>query len=465
VTTYCYDPRDRVKRVVDGAGNKRDTGYTTSDDVSSLTDANSAVFSLAYTANHVLSKLTQPAESGRTAAATSFDYGGSSGAGFLPTSTVDPQGNCTGFHYDPCGNMTDSYAGNTPSAANECNSATTGVHNHLSYNEDGTVSSFDDGRGKRTTYSYTNGNPTRVAQPGSGCTTPRKLCTDLTYDGLNRVATATDGNNTTTTYTYDELDRITKVFFGGATACNTGNTNCVKYTYDAEGNLRTRVDATGTTTYSYDLLNRPKTKDAPAVATVTTTFDGAGNLTDYSDGGGAVSYGYTNADQLASITDPNGTVSYAYGTTAGSNNDVGRVKTVTYPGGTVTVTYGYTKSGKIKSITPSGITGQGGFSYKYEAGTQDLDVMSSATDTVTYTYTYDTLNRLATATAAGATDYGYGYDATGNMTSYDLNGTRSFTQTFTDANQMCWRSPAARPTPAPPHPRARSRSATTAPGT
>lgn len=257
VSTFCYTDRGLVKRAVDGAGHDRDTAYSPADDVSAFTDTNGQSYALNHGTNTMISSIVAPKSSGSTTAATtSFDYSGSTGTGFLPTSTTDTQGNCTAAGYDTAGNLTDTYAGNSPSGGN-CNTATGGAHNHLTYRVDGGVDAFTDARGNTTDYVYdADGNPTQIRQPGYDCatTTARKRCTDLTYDGLRRVHTARDGNNQLTTYTYDPLDRITAVYFGGATSCDAGKTNCVTYTYDAEGNLKNRADVTGVTYYTYDLL-------------------------------------------------------------------------------------------------------------------------------------------------------------------------------------------------------------------
>ena len=61
-----------------------------------------------------------------------------------------------------------------------------------------------------------------------------------TWDGLGRLATATDGRGNTT-YTYDAADRITKVSYSDTA------TRAVTYAYDHLGRVTSRVDATGVT--------------------------------------------------------------------------------------------------------------------------------------------------------------------------------------------------------------------------
>lgn len=63
--------------------------------------------------------------------------------------------------------------------------------------------------------------------------------------------------------------------------CNTAAGTCLTYSYDGEGNLIQRVDATGTTAFTYDRLNHLVTETLPVTTVLTTTTDGAGNLTGY----------------------------------------------------------------------------------------------------------------------------------------------------------------------------------------
>ena len=56
-----------------------------------------------------------------------------------------------------------------------------------------------------------------------------------------------DGKGQTHSFTYDPIDRIKTETVGSTT---------VSHTYDANGNLTQLVDPTGTTTLTYDELNR-----------------------------------------------------------------------------------------------------------------------------------------------------------------------------------------------------------------
>jgi len=107
--------------------------------------------------------------------------------------------------------------------------------------------------GKVTSYSYDSaGNLARVSPPAPlGATT-------IAVDSLGRPVTVTDGKGQLTTYNVD--DQVTQVLTGGATSCSYSAGTCVSSTYDADGNLATQTDQTGTTRYTYDNLDRQTNK-------------------------------------------------------------------------------------------------------------------------------------------------------------------------------------------------------------
>src|SRR5205823_6097098 len=140
------------------------------------------------------------------------------------------------------------------------------VHIDAFYNSDGTLQWTKDAITSQnpTNYSYTptsHPNGTHITQMVIARPSPLGSVT-VNYDGLSRVASTVDGNGTTTTYTYDKLDRFTRVTYNGDTGCGSRST-CTDYTYDANGNVTIRIDATGTTGFTYDALNRQLTKTLP----------------------------------------------------------------------------------------------------------------------------------------------------------------------------------------------------------
>ena len=117
------------------------------------------------------------------------------------------------------------------------------------------------------TYEYdAQGNRTKVTQ-GAGTL---NLQTTATYDPLQRLKDSTDPRNGKTSLEYDGGDRTTKVTdprqlqtryprngFGDATQLVSPDTGTATLTYDSARNLKTRTDSRGVLeTYTYDELNR-----------------------------------------------------------------------------------------------------------------------------------------------------------------------------------------------------------------
>ena len=212
----------------------------------------------------------------------------------------------------------------------------------------------------------------------------------------------------------------------------------VTYTYDADGNVTAMTDATGTTTYTYDALNRETGKTLPSGATFAYGYDGVGNMTSYADSGGTVSYTYSPVNTLSTLTDP-GTneTTYAY-------NAEYQPTSIAYPNG-ATMTLTYTTAGQMASIVAknSGGTELTGYTYSYvnPANGTATALRYSMTDAsgATTAYSYDVLNRLTEAkTTSGGTvtaDYQYAYDGNGNRTSQDANG-NSTAYTYNAANEL-----------------------------
>src|SRR5204862_427490 len=118
----------------------------------------------------------------------------------------------------------------------------------LSYQEIWTYNSFDeplsykDGRGNQTDYGYdAGGNLTTVTAPdpdGAGPLT--RPVTQYGYDEAANLKTRTVGGTKTTTYDYDNANRLIGV------TSPTGQH--WTYGYDADGNRTSQVDANGNST-------------------------------------------------------------------------------------------------------------------------------------------------------------------------------------------------------------------------
>ncbi len=290
------------------------------------------------------------------------------------------------------------------------------------YNANGTIASEKDGKLNTTSFAYdSQGNLTKVtfAAPLD----PQ----ELTYDGLSRVTSLTDGDANKTSYTYDNLDQVLKVTY-------TDNTS-VSYTYDANGNITSITDHTGVTKYTYDADNRQVTKTLPGGTVITTSFDPVGNLTSLSTVGGTTTYGYNAVNLLSSLTEPTGaTTTFSY--------DANYHRTQTsYPNG-VTMNTTYDKAGQILSVIGKhGTTVLTSYTYTYTPNNLRSQVVDQTGQKTTYTY--DSLSRLTGANvynSAGTHEnaFTYAYDAAGNRTSYTQGVTSpgTITYTYNAANEL-----------------------------
>jgi len=105
------------------------------------------------------------------------------------------------------------------------------------------------------TYGLDNaGNRTSKSDLHTGVTT------NYGYDNIYELLSATQGSNTTESYTYDPVGNRLSNLSGSGWSYNTSNElnsrPGTSYTYDANGNTTSKTDSTGTTTYSWDFENR-----------------------------------------------------------------------------------------------------------------------------------------------------------------------------------------------------------------
>jgi RHS repeat-associated protein len=247
------------------------------------------------------------------------------------------------------------------------------------------------------------------------------------------------------------MDRVTQVLTNGATTCTYSAGTCVTYVFDADGNMTSQHDKTGTTTVSYDGLGRELVKTFPSTATATLSYDAAGNGATYADAGGTVTYGYNNANQLTSLAEPGGscTGTITLCTTFGVNNNGARTST-TYPGNTV-MTTSLDNTGRPTEIkTVNSGTTITDFTYTYApGGTGDSGLAQKRVDvknSLTTSYSYDSKNELTSAVeknSGGTTtaSWLYCYDNAGNRTSYSTTSGATCpgattTYTYNAANEL-----------------------------
>ena len=171
------------------------------------------------------------------------------------------------------------------------------------------------------------------------------------------------------------------------------------------------TDASGTTNYYYDSMDRLTSKATPE-STLTYCYDGAGKLASMSSShtnGVNVSYTYDTLNRLQTVVDSRlGTTTYTY-------DNANNVFTVAYPNG-ISATYGYDALNRV-----TGLGSQLG-DYVYVLDNTGKRTTASEPNGRNVAWSYDGINRLYQESISGAQSgkngqLAYGLDPVGNRTS------------------------------------------------
>jgi RHS repeat-associated protein len=184
-----------------------------------------------------------------------------------------------------------------------------------SYNADGLVTETQrsingTGTSVNTTYSYDAANNSTGIYESSQSLTPSSGHLISITEAFDPAARATsmaidnNGSSTSTTYGYDASGQLTGSTGGSndtysydlngnpnATGYTAGagneltNSPGVTYTYDNDGNLVTATTSSGTTTYTYDYMNRITSVDQHGTVIATYTYDVLGRRIGIKDSG------------------------------------------------------------------------------------------------------------------------------------------------------------------------------------
>jgi RHS repeat-associated protein len=430
--------------------------------LNSATDAAGRTVSFTHPGNYIASATDS---AGRT---YTYKY-----TGVDLTEYNDPNGGVTKYAYDGSDRMTQI---TTP--ASDANSS----GNVVAISYDGTSSRV------RSVMFVTN--PTAPSSSWVGPTYTFYYTTNLQHTSSSSdqaTSTLTDPNSHTTTYTYDDTDRVVKTTdpLGHVSADTyTGNNDLTKSTdagagtpgpnattntFDTAANhyhlKQTQLPSGSTTTINYpsgsDLAS--STTD-PQGDTTTIAYDAAGNLTQASDtasglavhmayqgdpgvscggkpgalcsrtsaGGNATTYHYDSSGNLDIVTPPSplGATHYSY-------DGLGRVLTKTDGKGQIT-TYSYDALDRPSQILQNGaatcVMSSGNcLQLTFDA---DGELQSVADGQGGTLYHYDALGRQISKQPPGtSTPLAYGYDAADNLVSYSDSG-GTVTYGYNAANQL-----------------------------
>ncbi|WP_255610113.1 RHS repeat-associated core domain-containing protein [Micromonospora sp. PLK6-60] len=433
-TTYDLNAEKRVTKATDPAGNSQSKTYTPFSDVASSVSREQGTTANTHGANSGQSLTKSESATGASASAT---YGNAATttnptANFQPSSSIDSQGNSSAYTYNGAGNQTSTADAMAAKA-------------EVDYNDDGTVKTSTDpaNTGNPTSYTYdTSRQLTKVTPPtGNGLAVKT-----FTYDPYGRIKTVNDG--CTTTYTYTQDDRVSQIDYSGC-----GTQPSVTFDYGGTGNLLTRVDATGTTTWSYDPLNRVRERSNPGGGILKYVPDPVGNLEQLTDGRGTTRYYYNSRNWLVRMDtaagtrynflyDKDGNRTHTYFGTNDANSSWALRTQTTYdksnrptritatrnsasPATVFDVTYCYAKytAGQPCSTAKANDTGLRQW---------QKDEVSAAISQ----FSYDKANRLTKATNYHGKTYDYTYDSNGNRTGVKVDGASTQSLTYNSANQI-----------------------------
>ena len=336
--------------------------------------------------------------------------------GYL-TSVTDPLGNRASMEYDPNNNpvsVTDPLGCITTTTYDAANrplviTDALGQTVKREYDAEGNLLSLTDNNTNKTVFKYDANN--RLIETKD----PLQKAVTLGRDALGRAATATNARSQVIRYSYDDDGRILKKEYKEAAAGNF--VQRAAFTYDPNGNVLSRADDWGTTTFTYDPRNQTTAITYPTSKTVSLT--------------------YTAAGQLASITYPNGlTVNYTYddynrlgipalfrnaaGTELQGNSE--RPNNVTHlvmalSGTTKTIDFAYDKAGNRVNETRTNSTST---TYLYDNAQRVTNVLhkAAANTLLQYNLAYNKVGNVTQETISGSAQIEPGLPAA-DITTYD----------------------------------------------
>jgi len=294
-------------------------------------------------------------------------------------------------------------------------------------------------------------------------TDPRAKVYGHTFDALNRLYQETDPDSWHTTIAYNGKDEVTSVTdarslatayvrdgFGDVIQRTSPDTGTDVFWYDANGNLTKKVDARGVETdFTYDTASRVLTKTFPAASAENIGFvydataggnNGIGRLTSVTDQSGSTAFVFDALGRIASDTQVVGGQSYAM---SYAYDAAGNLLTEAYPSGRI-VNYARDAVGRISAITTQQNSGSAATSIAASASYAPFGPLAGFTfgnglvASFTFDQDYQLTNIQASNGAATVQNLANGFDPSGNLTSItdSVAPSRSQTLTYDDLNRV-----------------------------
>jgi RHS repeat-associated protein len=306
------------------------------------------------------------------------------------------------------------------------------------YNAAGDLTLVTDYNGKETVMLYNIlGQKYQMTDPNMGIWY-------YTYDPNGNLHSQTNANGQTTTFTYDELNRVTLKEYTTADTNYPVNMTNVTYTYDPTvpngvGRLDTVTNVKVITSYgSYDYAGRvlaqtETIEGSPASKgyLTQTSYDGLGRpaTITYPDNYKVTNTYYTGTSLLRSVAGSDGTSA-----TINEYSPSGKIEKITYGNGvTADYIYDYWTTRLANIDVKHGSEVILNKSYVYSAA-GDIMRISDNKNVVVYDYTYDSLHRLKTEDSGGMySSLAFNYSIMGNIMS-KTDGTTAMTYAYDPAH-------------------------------
>jgi RHS repeat-associated protein len=203
---------------------------------------------------------------------------------------------------------------------------------------------------------------------------------NFAYDAIYQLLQVTQSGQPTETYSYDDVgNRLSSLGVSPYSYDNSNELNSqpgVTYSDDANGNLISKTDATGTTTYAWDVENRLTSVALPASGgTVTYQYDPFGRRIEKISATGTTIYAY-DGDNVVEELDGGGTAEARYAQGLGIDEPLAMYR--------------------------------GGASYYYNAdGLGSITSLTNASGQIAASYTYDSFGKLTASNGTVANPFRY----------------------------------------------------------
>lgn len=292
--SYTYDKLSRLQTATNENGTV-DFDYNKMNRLTSVTDVFGQTVDYNYDANGNRTKLSL-----NTALVATYRYD----AVNRLTKLLDGAGAAFTFDYDATNNLTQKKAPNN-------------VKTRYQYDGMDRLTRLTDTKGMATVqdrqYQYNEASQiTQIAEPS--------ITRSYTYDAVDRLTSALYTNlaQSPENYVYDSVGNRTSsqlsASYGYQPFNRMTNTSTATFVYDANGNLTSKTDGTGTRTFAWDFENRLKQVTLPNGNTVGYKYDAIGRrIQRAGTGGDSTNFIYDGQDVVKDLNSDGSTVDYVNG--------------------------------------------------------------------------------------------------------------------------------------------------------